>query len=126
MSDARPTTFTYDWHAEPEGFWKWLIPSILGHVVADGAVYDELTERSDQWRRTEVRILVNDYEVDARGFLTLMRSTLDDEVRREAERVVGEIRELRALKEFVEDLEEKLSEQVFQLAHRHGIELGDD
>lgn len=126
MTDARPTKFTYDWHDTPEGFWKWLIPSILGDVVADGNVYDELTERSDQWRKTEVRVLVNDYEVDAHGFLRLMKHMMDDQSQRAAARMVDDVRRLRAVKEFVEELEDKLSEQVFQLARKHGIELGDD
>jgi hypothetical protein len=117
--------FVYDWHRESEGFKKWLLPTLLGDVIRDDSVLELLRERSNGFSAIELRVTVNDYEVDAGRFIDVLESTLEHSAQDAAREHVGRIAELRDLRHAIDEITDRLHEQVSRVAHKHGIELND-
>jgi hypothetical protein len=116
-------SFTFNWQDEPEGFKKWLILTLLVDVIRDDAVFEELRVRSDGFRRAELRVELNGHVVDARRFFDVLESVIRHESFEAAQRRIGQIAELRDLRNAIDDVIDQLHERVSRIAHEHGIEL---
>lgn len=118
--------FVYDWQSEPDGFKKWLLPTVLGDVIQDDAVFDDLRTRTDDWRNVRFVVVVNGIEVDAERFLNVLERTIEWSAEKAARRRVDAIRDLTALREVVDRVTAQLEDAVSTVAAEHGIELRDD
>lgn len=118
--------FVYDWQSEPDGFKKWLLPTVLGDVIRDDAVFDDLRTRTDDWRNVRFVVVVNGIEVDAERFLNVLERTIEWSAEKAARRRVDAIRGLTALREVVDRVTAQLEDAVSTVAAEHGIELRDD
>lgn len=118
--------FVYDWQNEPEGFKKWLLPTVLGDVIQDDAVIDDLLTRTDNWHNVRFVVVVNGIEVDAERFLNVLERTIEWSAEKAARRRVDAIRDLTALREVVDRVTAQLEDAVSTVAAEHGIELRDD
>jgi hypothetical protein len=119
------TVFTFDWQAEPEGFKKWLVPTLLGDVIRDDDLRELMRRRSGNWRKVELDVRVNGVPVDGERFLARLEHAIHDSAERAAARRVDEVRDLTRLRDVVEEVADQLRSAVETIAYQNGIELRD-
>lgn len=117
----RPDVEAYDWHAEPEGVLKWLIPTLLADV--DQVTREDLDRCTESWRRVELRVLVNDVELPARALLEGLVSSFDYELDRLTAERLRQVTWLETLQLHVEALESALAKHVRDAARELNLPL---
>lgn len=120
------TPFTFNWAAEPEGFLKWFLPTVLGGMLNDGFMED-LTQRTNTYKDVQVQVLINGLEVDAKHFLESVERNLELEAAKEARRMLNDVGGLEALEQRIGEIRAVLVAKVEEALAERGIELpGDD
>lgn len=113
-------TYKFDWQKEPEGFAKWLIPSVIPRNFKQ---FDELSKATDKFRNVELTILVNGFEMDAQKFLEGVDVNMSHFALKEAARMLSEIGGFNELQERLDTIRTHMIEQVERTMREHGIEL---
>lgn len=116
--------FRFDWQAQPEGFLKWLLPTLISSRHHDGLI-DQLSAATEKFTDVRLTVQINGVDVDPAAFLTGVEMNMVHYAKAEARRLVDEIGELALLRELLEDVERSAVRQLEQRLAAAGIELPD-
>ena len=115
------TEYRYNWQAEPEGFLKWFLPTVVS--AQNQAKFEELSEATDRFHDVRVTIQINGIEVDARKFFEGCERTLEASARAEARDMLNELGDFEEVYDVLRDLRVHLRAEILNRLSRAGIEL---
>lgn len=119
----------FDWHNEPEGFFKWLLPHIL--VSKNHDLIDELSDKTDKFTDVQLTIQVNGVELDAQHFMDAFLAWTESGIKNFAKEMVQEplselVPDLQQLQETVQNAERAIRNEIQKKLKAAGIEINLD
>lgn len=121
VGDAGPS---FNWHAEPEGFLKWLIPTVISGLKDGG--FKRISEATTDFTDVRINMQINGVPVDALAFIAGVHRNMDYAVGVEAQRIVREETKFSEVEDLVHDAMKAVRRSLLKQLEKAGIELRDE
>lgn len=111
----------FNWHElDDRGFLSWMIVELLGENK--DISFDEISERSDNFKNVELAISINGIPVKSDVFVQRIEQIMDDNVGREAQKLVNDMApDLTALHDDIGDLQHKVHIKINEFLEANGL-----
>lgn len=116
---------TYDWQAEPEGFMKWMLPTITSEKIRDDEKFEALSAATDRFTNVEIGITISGIEVDALAFLNGFKRNFDYAVQQQVEEKIDEA-DLNRLYDSLADVQRAVRKTIVDRLAAVGVELREE
>jgi hypothetical protein len=110
---------SFDYHAETDGFLKWMM---VHFGSTDKALLDRLSEATSQFHDCELKITVSGVEVDAKAFMDRINSAMNDMVQRRAKELVSDIAGIDELQADIGVLQNSVRRKIRKFATDAGLD----
>jgi hypothetical protein len=109
----------YNWQAEPEGFLKWLLASI----IPKNSDFEKLSDATDKFSNIELSISVNGIEMDAEAFLNGVQRIMNHNVELEANSLLSQFGRFDELREMLDAAEYAAKKAIEDELTKNGISI---
>jgi hypothetical protein len=126
--DSKNSTFTFDWHTEPESsFLRWVLVNLMvgpaNSQQSDSSLLTQISLASDNFRKVQLGVTVNGFELDAESFLRGVERLIEWEANRAAKELVSSVPRFESIQEAVAQAEQEIIKVFRDTLRPLGIEL---
>jgi len=117
----------FNWHDESRrdrtSFKSWLVTNLISPVSRDKDQFDAISKATDKFTNVEITMQINGIEVPTEQFVDGIESNMNYLTEKSAKEQVRDMTDLVELEDAISALRFELTNKVYELANKNGIEL---